>query len=293
MFANRYPINTVVDLLGLACAGKSLAAEAELHGVFREALGPSVAQAILRRRAVKTAYLLLNGKQGLSEIADAALYRNKNELVSNFRQIVKMEPEAYRERGRLIQSRPGTTIESLYEVQIVKLPPRRVAAVRHFGDRGDGYRTFNRLYLLLAQQGFDFRQARRHTFFHDDPLALPAHAQSNDCCISVDHSVQPQGDLQVFNLPSGPHAVVRHMGPYVELGQAHFWLTRWWLPAQALQPRNSSFTCTYGNVPETTQIEECRTLVAVPLANLSETAWQAHVCQSWDDSKSFPTIASC
>ena len=236
---------------------------------YQSTFGENLPQAIERQRILRAAYLLLYRDLSLAQIAERLGYPNQAALDKAFRTILKIDPQSYRERGRISAPSGNSSFDTLYEARIETLPARRVASVLHLGDSVDGFKAFGRLYLQVALQGFDFRAEQRHTLFHDDPFIVPPAARSAHCCISVDQSVRAQGDLNVFDLPAGPHAVVLHKGPHIELEQAYFWLTRWWMPLAGLEAQGSAFTCSYVAAHFNNKPEDCLTEIAVPLSKLS------------------------
>ena len=95
------------------------------------------------------------------------------------------------------------------EVKIVRLEALRVACVNGFGS-GPEEIAFNKIRAYIKEKGLD-RDGLNHRYFgYNNPN--PSAASPNygyDVWVTVDESIQSEGEVRVFTFPGGLYAVSR------------------------------------------------------------------------------------
>ena len=84
--------------------------------------------------------------------------------------------------------------------------------------------------------------------------------------LMLDLGVVEDGVVRVVDIPGGRHAVVRHQGPYAELGAVYRWLYGEWLPNSGHTPGDSPCYEEYLNNPRDVPPTELLTEIHMPLA---------------------------
>jgi AraC family transcriptional regulator len=112
------------------------------------------------------------------------------------------------------------------DVQVVDLPARRLAAVRHVGPFEEIGAAFTRLGAWTdAHPGV--ATGAPLAIYIDDPSTTPPAALRSDAAVPIADDVQVGGvpgmgvpGVGEAHLPGGRYAVITHIGPYRGLGRA-------------------------------------------------------------------------
>jgi AraC family transcriptional regulator len=95
------------------------------------------------------------------------------------------------------------------DVKIVRLEPMRVACFNGYGPEPENL-VFQKVRDYVRQKGLD-RDANTHRFFgYNNPN--PSAGSPNygyDVLVTVDESVESEGEMRVFDFPGGLYAVLR------------------------------------------------------------------------------------
>ena len=152
------------------------------------------------------------------------------------------------------------------KVTIETMPELRVGAVRHLGSYMDISRAFAKLGEIVArakvQRTSDMVML---AIYYDDPQSTPAAELRSDAALSFPRGATLPEDLTEQTVPAGRHARTTHVGPYNTLGEAWQSLIGEWLPSSGERMRNSPSYEIYRNSPETTQPQDLRTDLYIPL----------------------------
>ena len=151
-------------------------------------------------------------------------------------------------------------------VQILQLPPMRVAYLRHVGPYMEVGATWSRLLPQLEQGGWLNEQSRCLGIGHDNPNVVPAKDLRYDACVTVGEDFQPTGELGVQIIAGGDYAICRHVGPYEGLGAAYGWLFSQGLPQMGRQMGDAPPFEVYVNSPDRFPPAELITDIHIPLA---------------------------
>ena len=154
------------------------------------------------------------------------------------------------------------------KVTIEKMPELRVGAVRHMGSYMDISRAFAKLGEIVARAGVQKRpEMVMLAIYYDDPQTTPAPKLRSDAALSFPRNAAPPlpQELAEHTIPGGRYARTTHVGPYETLGDAWSRLIGEWLPASGERMRTSGSYEIYRNSPETTQPQDLRTDLYLPL----------------------------
>lgn len=138
----------------------------------------------------------------------------------------------------LADDRRSTYQECIMEINIVNLPPARVAYMRHFGAYGPSIGRFWQQTFLPWRAAQGLEHAACYGIGYDDPDITPAERCRYDACVVVPDDFVAHNPVSIANLPGGRYAVARFRGDGPAVGVAWRTLLREWLPASGMQPDN-------------------------------------------------------
>jgi AraC family transcriptional regulator len=238
------------------------------HRIFKALVGEPVSEYVRRLRLESAAVALKTTQRSVLEIALDAGYGAHEAFTRAFHQLFGVSPSEFRagHHPRFHpQETPMTTTATPADVRIETIPPRRVAFVRHLGPFETVGPAFQRLFSWAGPRGLFRPDTLILGICPDDPDVTPPDKLRFDCCLTVDESVQPQGEIGVQNVAGGEYAVATHRGPYSQLAEAYRWLYGVWLPASGRQPGDTPPFEVYRNSPGDTPPEALLTDIYLPL----------------------------
>ena len=113
-----------------------------------------------------------------------------------------------------------------HEVQVVQLPPGRIAAMREMIPMAKMPERFGALFPAahqhLSEQGAA-ELGHVVAVYHD----MTEDAADVSAGIEVSRDFDPQSPLETLDLPACEAAVVQHYGPYTDLPAAHAAVQQW------------------------------------------------------------------
>lgn len=125
--------------------------------------------------------------------------------------------------------------ETTMEVNIIDLPPVRVAYRRHIGPYGPAIGEFWARAIMPWLFGNGLADATCYGIGHDDPSITPADKCRYDACVEIPDGFEPGGQFGVASLPGGRYAVTRYTGAPRDIGPVWNRLMKEWLPSSGLQ----------------------------------------------------------
>lgn len=158
----------------------------------------------------------------------APLESNPDQAVSNFDQADRPGSEHH-------DGSPIPTGEAHMEVNVIDLPPARVAYLRRIGAYGLGIGDFWRGTVAPWMRSHGLDNALCYGVGYDDPSITPADKCRYDACIAIPDTLTEVGAADIATLPGGRYARARFVGMPADIAQAWTWLTRNWLPSSGLQ----------------------------------------------------------
>jgi AraC family transcriptional regulator len=105
--------------------------------------------------------------------------------------------------------RKQTMNDEALQVRVVRLEPMRVACLNGYGVSPEQM-AFDLLRAYVREKGLD-RDGKPHRFFgYNNPNPSPGSPNYGyDVWVTIDESIQPEGDVRVFDFPGGLYAVMR------------------------------------------------------------------------------------
>lgn len=253
------------------------------HRIFRGMVGESVHQHVRRLRLERAAARLKHSDQPVTQIAFDAGFETHEAFTRTFRTMFGQAPSQFRTEHRSVpyppvQSGvhydPESKLDSFQpvppgdkpmDVTIEKLPPQRVAFMRHTGPYDQVGGTWGRFCGWAGPRGLLGPNAKFFGLCHDDPEVTPPDKIRYDVCLVVDESVQPEGDVGVQEVAGGDYAKTVHHGPYQNLAETYAGLCGQWLPTSGRELKSAPGIEVYLNDPNTTAPADLVTEIYMPL----------------------------
>lgn len=238
------------------------------HRVYRAITGETAAETLRRLRLHRAAGDLVRDGIAMPAIARRAGYGSVEAFTRAFGQSYGVTPAAYRKRGRLNPPVPTThrTEDSMHEVEIRDLPAYRIVGLPHTGPYMTIGTSFDRLFAWASKQGLTGPGTRSFAIYYDDPESVKPEELRSFAGLMLNRDVVEDGAIRVVDIPGGRHAVVRHKGPYAELGAVYRWIYGEWLPNSGHTPEHAPCYEEYLNNPRALPPAEWLTEICVPLA---------------------------
>ena len=253
------------------------------HRIFRGLVRESVKEHVRRLRLERALYRLRSTKESILWIALDAGYETHESFTRAFRTMFGSAPSAVRKGANRLRYQdalsgvhfePAGEIPKLktvtrggaeMEVKIVKREPTRVAFVRHIGPYEKCEAAWGKLCGWAGPKGLFTRPTVLMGISYDDPDVTPPEKIRYDACLTVDESVQPEGEIGVQVIPGGDYAVTTHKGPYLKLKETYGKLFGEWAPQSGRVVGSGPCLEIYLNDPHRTPPPELLTDVCVPL----------------------------
>jgi AraC family transcriptional regulator len=245
------------------------------HRIFTGMTGESVGACLRRLRLARAAHRLAYGERPVTEVALEAGFEAPEAFTRAFRTAYGMPPSAWREDFRE-QTRPRDLTELLppvtseepvmeLAVTIKRVPPLRVALVRHVGPYDRCEAAWEKLCGMAGRLGLFGPDTRFIGVGHDDPRITPPEKIRYDACLTVPEGYAGTPDLPVAVVGDGDYATAVVKGPYTNLGPAYAWLCGVWGPDSGREFAAGPSMEVYLNDPKTTPPGELLTEIQVPL----------------------------
>ena len=253
------------------------------HRVFRGMVGESVKQHVRRLRLERAAMVLKSSGRPVTDVAFDAGYQTHESFTRAFRAAFACSPSEFRAaaaaspriaspagvhlaaEGDTPNFQPVTYAEKSMQIEVKSLAPLKVAFVRHVGPYQEVGKAWERLCNWAGRNCLMGPDVRFLGASHDDPEITPPDKLRYDACITVDDSVQPEGDIGVQELGGGKYAVALHEGPYEKFVDTYGRIYGGWFPEQSCEPGAPPCLEFYLNDPESTDPEDLLTEVWVPI----------------------------
>ena len=269
--------NGLESLAAIACLSPW-----HFHRVFRGMVGESLAAHVRRLRLERAAERLKRTTDSITEVALEAGYDSHQAFTRAFRAMTGLPPSVFRrQRGlplpevpsgvhfglppRAETFEPVDTGGSSMDVSIERVPPRRVAFMRHVGPYDQCGATWDAVATRLGAQGWIGADTLFIGLCHDDPEVTPPEKIRYDCCISVGDDYQGEGPIGVQWIEGGEYAVTCHQGPYSQLGETYARLLGQWIPRSGRRLAAGPCLEIYLNDPDSNPPEEWLTDIYAPL----------------------------
>ena len=269
------------DLAATACFSPY-----HFHRIFKGMTGEPVKDYVRRLRLERAAGQLKLGKAAIVQIALDAGYESHEAFTRSFKAAFGATPAQYRaaRRPRLTEAPSGVHYRGgepvgqfrtvrrggKMNVRIERVPPMRVAFLRHVGPYDEVGSTWDRLLPELGKDGWLGGDTMMLGICHDDPEVTPADKIRYDACVTVGESFASSGEIGVQTVAGGEYAVTTHVGPYNQLGRTYTELMGHWLPRSGRELRDAPCFEVYLNDPYGTAPGELLTDIYAPLQSIGE-----------------------
>lgn len=253
------------------------------HRVFRGMVGESVKQYVRRLRLERAAQRLKHSDQPVTMIAFEAGYEAHEAFTRAFRSAFGSSPSEFRAaRGtsacldspasvHYVTADSDMTFTPLnledmrLNVEMKTIEPMRIAFVRHVGPYNKVGQAWERLCDWAGRNCLMGPNMQFLGACYDDPEVTPAEKIRYDACMTVDGSVEAEGDIGVRTIEGGRYVVTLHEGPYEKLGDTYAALYGQWLASSEHEPADGPCLEFYLNDPNSTAPEDLQTEVCVPI----------------------------
>jgi AraC family transcriptional regulator len=266
------------ELAGLACFSPT-----HFHRIFKGLMGETVVDHIRRIRLERAALRLVSGRHTATAAAFDAGYETVESFSRAFKKMFGCPPSKYRERHweamydrfpGIIHYRPegartGLRLdnrkETDMEVRTENVEAMRVAFVRNVGPYNQCGAAWSKLCAWAGPKGLLRPDARYLGVAHDDPQITPPDKIRYDACVTVDDSVQGDGEIGIQTVGGGRYAVTLHKGPFENLETTYAELMGGWLPQSGERIGNNLCFELYLNDPQSTPPAELLTDIYISL----------------------------
>ena len=228
--------------------------------IFRQVTGESVHDYVRRARLEWAANLLVyNPEAPITEVAESCGFRSGSSFNHAFHGSFHCSPSQWRKeeferrsrqlktdwavseanphRAYHLATLAGEETAGMLEVQLQRLKPQRVVALRHVGyDRGIRS-VWLRLLDWAERHGIDPERQTMIGLHHGNPDLIPFDRCRYVACLTLPEGVEPRG-MGVMEIPGGLHACCEAEGGFGDLLYLMHNLYRHWLPESDYQARS-------------------------------------------------------
>ena len=255
------------------------------HRVFRGMVGETPLELIRRLRLERAAWQLSKTDARVTEIAFDAGYDTHEAFTRAFRACFSASPSGFRQRtlrrielaaacgvhfdpaGRVPAFIPRDSGGQHMNVDIVDLPDRRVATVRHVGPYNLIGQAFGTLGAIVGPAGLtSHKDAQMVAIYHDDPDTTPPDRLRADAGLVVPEGITLPPGLEEARIPAGRYARTVHVGPYDYLGDVWARFMGEWLPNSGHRLGAGTSFERYLNTPMTTPKHKLETELYISIA---------------------------
>lgn len=241
------------------------------HRLFTAYTGESLSTFIRRLRLERAANRLRQTFDPITEIALDAGYETPTNFGKAFRQQFGQSPSAFRESNHLLDTavfrQNRNREQKMLKPKIITLEPQTVLFVRKTGPYSEASTAaFGALMPFAYSHKLIGNETQMIGISHDSPDITDADKLRYDACITLNQSVQPQGEFGLQTIAGGRYALFVHKGPYENFDETYHLIFGQWLAHSGEQLRDDPIFEQYLNRdPRRTKPENLRTEIYVPL----------------------------
>jgi len=238
------------------------------HRIYRAIHGETIAATVKRLRLHRAAGHLANTAMPIEEIARRSGYTNQQSFTRAFGAVFGMPPAQYRHEGSHTKFQPSRQSEApaMYDISIETVPAMTAATIEHIGPYMEIGKAFDRLFIRLGAINSADIGTRMIGIYYDDPGAVPEDKLRARAGVIMDESRPIGPPLEVTEIQGGPHAILRHKGPYADMDAAYHWLYGEWLLKSGREAADAPIYEEYLNNPRDTPPTELLTHISLPLS---------------------------
>ena len=202
------------------------------HRLFSSIVGEPPATYVRRLRLERAARRLKHSRRAVTDIAFEAGYETHEAFSRAFKEKFGASPRRFRAE----RTSCGAEIE--LEAQIVRMPPRWMAFVRHVGPYDETGEAFTKVLEWAAPRGH-FAHASLLGVYWDDQRITPPERTRCEVGLYVDDSATGDGEIGVRCLAGGDYAVIHHQGPSDERRRIYDVIYERWLGERGREPADA------------------------------------------------------
>ncbi len=235
------------------------------HRIFRGMVGESVKGHIRRLRLERAASLLKNGQRPVTQIAFDTGYEAHESFTRAFGDMFGVSPQEYRLSNQSFKKLndgvhycPSVTLQQFHvsekrrdmmKVEITEFESMNVAYVRHVGPYHECGKAWERLCTWAGPQGLLRPNCKFLGLCYDDPDVTEAGKIRYDACITIDETIEAEGDIGVQTIDGSAYAMTTHFGPYEGLSETYAQLCGQWVPENGYEITSKPSIEMYMNSP--------------------------------------------
>ncbi len=237
------------------------------HRVYRAVHGETLATTVRRLRLHRAAGDLVRGECSVRDIAARWGYPNLQSFTRTFAAAYGMPPARYRREGshRAYAPENGKEPSSMFDIATRTVAEQTLLCIPHTGSYMGIGKAFETLYGTLFSRNLFTPDMRMIGVFLDDPDLVAEEKLRSFACVTAGADVPAEAPLVRRTLAGGDYAVLRHEGPYADMGVAYRWLYGTWLPASGRSIRDEVMFEAYLNNPREVPPNELLTEICLPL----------------------------
>jgi len=216
--------------------------EQHFHRVFKLVVGESVHYYIRRTRMEFAAnQIMFDSQSSILEIAIKSGFSSLSSFSRAFKATFSLSPGQWRNHDHQYPTTTSVADQAVvasyqrfYEMaipgyQLVELPARHVAYVRHQGYDRSIEKAWQRLTAWAIHEGRDISQ--QFGLHHSNPAWVELNQCRYVACLAIDKPILRRGVVNSMTIPGGLHAVFRLEGKYGELLPQLSHILEHWLPS--------------------------------------------------------------
>ncbi|MCW5706029.1 AraC family transcriptional regulator [Shinella sp.] len=244
------------------------------HRVYRAVHNETLAATVRRLRLHRAAGDLVRSDRSVRDIAARWGYANLQSFTRAFAAAYGMPPARYRKEGshRAYEPENDKECSRMFDVTIRTIPEQTLLAVAHSGSYMGIGKAFEALHGALFSRNLFRPDMRMIGVFLDDPDLVAEEELRSFACVTADATIPAEAPLDRRTLAGGDYAVLRHQGPYADMGAAYRWLYGTWLPASGRSIRDEVMFEAYLNNPREVAPNALLTEICLPLQPAAEAA---------------------
>jgi AraC family transcriptional regulator len=229
------------ELLGKKLAAIAAYSEQHFHRVFCKVVGEPVHQYIRRARLEFAAnQLMFDDKSSILEVANKTGFVSVSSFSRAFKSKFLVSPGQWRQVGKqrvdnaylddaeLAANYKRLENQVLPQVNLVELPERYVAYIRHQGYGRTIRFAWQKLQAWANAEQRDFSQ--QFGLYHSNPAWVELSQCRYVACMQIDRPLLNRGVVNSLHIPGGLHGVFSLTGKYGELLPQLSKILQQWLP---------------------------------------------------------------
>lgn len=254
------------------------------HRIFKGMIGETFVEHVRRIRLERAALRLVMKTTTVTDAAFDAGYEAVESFSRSFKKMFGCSPSKYQARylKQWHKKIPGNVhyfpsdsrsnlaitydMETDMNVNIDTIPDIRVAFVRHIGPYNECAPAWKTLCDWAGMLGLLNENTKFIGVSYDDPQVTPPEKIRYDACITIDESVQGDGEIGTQTIAGGEYGILIHNGPYENLEKTYAEFMGVWLPQSGRHFGDNPSYEVYLNDPDITPPEELLTEIHIPLA---------------------------